>query len=132
MLLISRLFGLKAHELPPLEQLKVGPLVNKVARDNEESPTTNSKSKYGGTLNNCAKCEQSIYFVGKYSYNPEQTFGPKGYYHKKCINCTNCSKILEKGMYVDHEKDIYCKTCQVNYSFLFQFHTKRRRLRIRS
>jgi cysteine/glycine-rich protein len=61
-------------------------------------------SKYGGSSNNCVRCEKAVYFV-------EQQSGPGGMYHKACFSCKECNKRLDSTNLADKENQIYCKTC---------------------
>jgi hypothetical protein len=63
-----------------------------------------SMSKYGGSNNNCVRCEKAVYFV-------EQQSGPGGMYHKACFSCKECSKRLDSTNLADKDNQIYCKTC---------------------
>ncbi|GAA5971781.1 hypothetical protein JCM21900_003119 [Sporobolomyces salmonicolor] len=53
----------------------------------------------------CPTCGKSVYFA-------EQVLGPGGVaYHKLCLKCVACGKILEPRLLVDHDGEAYCKAC---------------------
>ncbi|GAA5845616.1 hypothetical protein JCM3766R1_003530 [Sporobolomyces carnicolor] len=53
----------------------------------------------------CPTCSGKVYFA-------EQAIGPGGRaFHKSCIKCTSCNKVLEPRLLVDHDGDAYCKNC---------------------
>ncbi|GAA5895579.1 hypothetical protein JCM6882_000345 [Rhodosporidiobolus microsporus] len=53
----------------------------------------------------CPRCQKAVYFA-------EQTLGPGGVaFHKLCLKCTVCGRLLEPRLLVDHEGEAYCKAC---------------------
>ncbi|GAA5856954.1 hypothetical protein JCM9279_005029 [Rhodotorula babjevae] len=58
---------------------------------------------YGGAPK-CAQCGKSVYAA-------EQALGPAGTYHKLCLKCVACNKLLEPRLLVDHDGQAYCKAC---------------------
>ncbi|KPV72100.1 uncharacterized protein RHOBADRAFT_66995 [Rhodotorula graminis WP1] len=58
---------------------------------------------YGGAPK-CAQCGKSVYAA-------EQALGPAGTYHKLCLKCVECGKLLEPRLLVDHDGQAYCKGC---------------------
>ncbi|GAA5911365.1 LIM domain-containing protein [Sporobolomyces salmoneus] len=53
----------------------------------------------------CPTCSQKVYFA-------EQTLGPGGRaFHKRCLKCVECGKLLEPRLLVDHDGEAYCKNC---------------------
>jgi cysteine/glycine-rich protein len=66
--------------------------------------TMGSPTKFGGSSIKCKACEKSVYFV-------EQVVGPGGLYHKACLKCTTCKKVLEMMNVLDNNGSVSCKTC---------------------
>ncbi|BGP43145.1 hypothetical protein JCM10450v2_007285 [Rhodotorula kratochvilovae] len=58
---------------------------------------------YGGAPK-CPTCSKSVYAA-------EQVLGPAGTYHKLCLKCVACGKLLEPRLLVDHDGQAYCKGC---------------------
>ncbi|KNC79567.1 hypothetical protein SARC_08041 [Sphaeroforma arctica JP610] len=58
-------------------------------------------SRFGGA-DKCAKCNKSVYAMEKTSCN-------ETIYHKKCLRCNHCDKILTLGEYAGLEGVMYCK-----------------------
>ncbi|GAA6036190.1 hypothetical protein JCM8097_006824 [Rhodosporidiobolus ruineniae] len=53
----------------------------------------------------CPRCLKSVYFN-------EQSLGPGGVaYHKLCLKCISCGKLLEPRLLLDHDGEAYCKPC---------------------
>ncbi|GAA6018820.1 hypothetical protein JCM11491_006875 [Sporobolomyces phaffii] len=53
----------------------------------------------------CPTCNDKVYFA-------EQTLGPGGRaFHKICLKCVSCGKLLEPRLLVDHDGQAYCKAC---------------------
>ncbi|GAA6015536.1 hypothetical protein JCM10207_008627 [Rhodosporidiobolus poonsookiae] len=60
--------------------------------------------RFGGAPS-CPTCGKSVYFA-------EQTLGPGGgAFHKLCLKCVDCAKILEPRLMVDNAGLAYCKPC---------------------
>ncbi|GAA5827755.1 hypothetical protein JCM11251_007658 [Rhodosporidiobolus azoricus] len=58
-----------------------------------------------GSAPTCPRCSKPVYFA-------EQTLGPGGVaFHKPCLKCTACGRLLEPRLLVDHEGEAYCKPC---------------------
>lgn len=78
-----------------------------------------------GVVRDCPGCSQRIVSVH------EEIPGPKAArWHKKCLACKGCSKILDSGATVHEEEGTgslkpWCTTCLVSQrpAFFFQFHT---------
>jgi cysteine/glycine-rich protein len=58
----------------------------------------------GGSNNKCPRCSKAVYFV-------EQVVGPGGMYHKSCLNCKECRKLLDSTNLTDKDNEAYCKNC---------------------
>ncbi|GAA5846059.1 hypothetical protein JCM5353_005457 [Sporobolomyces roseus] len=53
----------------------------------------------------CPTCDKKVYAA-------EQTLGPGGRaFHKLCLKCAACGKLLEPRLLVDHDGLAYCKSC---------------------
>ncbi|KAI8454793.1 hypothetical protein BY996DRAFT_4581504 [Phakopsora pachyrhizi] len=53
----------------------------------------------------CPLCKKSVYAA-------EQVLGPNSTpYHKMCLKCTSCSKVLDPINLLEHGYDPYCKIC---------------------
>ncbi|GAA5978645.1 hypothetical protein JCM11641_002799 [Rhodosporidiobolus odoratus] len=60
--------------------------------------------RFGGAPT-CPTCRKSV-------YHAEQILGPTGQpFHKLCLKCTACSRLLEPRLLVDHDGAAYCKAC---------------------
>lgn len=57
--------------------------------------------KFGGG-EKCAVCNKTVYATEKISAD-EKTF------HKTCLKCTHCSKVLSTGTYASMSNVYYCK-----------------------
>lgn len=57
----------------------------------------------------CVQCHKSVYAA-------EKTFGPASLiYHKLCLRCNSCNNVLHSGLWVDHDKQPFCKACYAKY-----------------
>ncbi|MBW0504220.1 hypothetical protein O181_043935 [Austropuccinia psidii MF-1] len=64
-----------------------------------------SPRTFNSTAPKCPSCQKSVYAA-------EQVLGPGGTpYHKTCLKCTVCAKILDAFNILDHNRDPYCKLC---------------------
>lgn len=54
--------------------------------------------------NMCPKCGKAVYFAEEVS-----AVGKK--YHKLCLRCGNCNKLLDSTTCTDHDNDIFCRNC---------------------
>ncbi|OZJ03948.1 hypothetical protein BZG36_02941 [Bifiguratus adelaidae] len=52
----------------------------------------------------CAKC-------GKTVYAAEQVLAAGKKYHKLCLKCCRCNKLVDSSTMVDKDQDIYCSAC---------------------
>lgn len=52
----------------------------------------------------CPRCSKNVYFAEEYRCSGKS-------WHKLCLTCMNCSKLVEPGAMLEHEAQIYCKTC---------------------
>ncbi|ORZ28652.1 hypothetical protein BCR41DRAFT_1292 [Lobosporangium transversale] len=60
--------------------------------------------KFGGTLN-CPRCHQPVGLM-------DQTPGPNNEkWHKKCLNCKECKKVLDSSALTRGEGEAYCRGC---------------------
>ncbi|VDI07013.1 Hypothetical predicted protein [Mytilus galloprovincialis] len=69
----------------------------------QAAPLINGSEKFGGG-NMCPKCGKSVYFAEEVN-----AMGKK--YHKLCLRCGNCNKMLDSTTCTDHGNDVYCKNC---------------------
>ncbi|KAG0257848.1 hypothetical protein DFQ27_004918 [Actinomortierella ambigua] len=68
------------------------------------STRTRPLPKFGGTVT-CPRCKQPIGVM-------DQTPGPKGdKWHKKCLNCKGCKKVLDSSALTLGEGEAYCRAC---------------------
>ncbi|KAI9016113.1 hypothetical protein DFJ74DRAFT_679519 [Hyaloraphidium curvatum] len=59
----------------------------------------------GGGGSTCPGCSKTVYFA-------EQVIGPQGAkFHKLCLKCTSCSKLLETSTISESKDGIVCKSC---------------------
>ncbi|KAM3582401.1 hypothetical protein VKS41_005046 [Umbelopsis sp. WA50703] len=52
----------------------------------------------------CAKCNKPVYAA-------ELVLGASKKYHKMCLRCLNCNKLLDSSNMVDKDCNIYCRPC---------------------
>lgn len=69
-------------------------------------------SKFGGSANSCVRCLKSIFFV-------EQVIGPGGFFHKACLSCKSCAKVLVSSAVLENQGEVYCKTCHKNFAPIY-------------
>ncbi|KAL5007396.1 hypothetical protein ScPMuIL_016202 [Solemya velum] len=62
-----------------------------------------SKSRFGGG-EMCPKCGKTVYFAEEI-----RALGKK--WHKLCIRCAKCNKMLDSTNSADHAGDVYCRGC---------------------
>ncbi|KAG0242891.1 hypothetical protein BGW41_003291 [Actinomortierella wolfii] len=68
------------------------------------STRTRPLPKFGGTII-CPRCKQPIGVM-------DQTPGPKGEkWHKKCLNCKGCKKVLDSSALTLGEGEVFCRAC---------------------
>ncbi|KAF9973594.1 Cysteine and glycine-rich protein 1 [Actinomortierella ambigua] len=68
------------------------------------STRTRPLPRFGGTVT-CPRCKQPIGVM-------DQTPGPKGEkWHKKCLNCKGCKKVLDSSALTLGEGEAYCRAC---------------------
>lgn len=71
------------------------------------STRTRPLPKFGGT-NTCPRCQQP---VGVFDQVP----GPKGdKWHKRCLNCKDCKKVLDSSALTKGEGEAFCRACFVS------------------
>uniref|UniRef100_K1R5L1 Muscle LIM protein Mlp84B n=1 Tax=Magallana gigas TaxID=29159 RepID=K1R5L1_MAGGI len=61
------------------------------------------KPKWGGT-DGCPRCGKAVYFAEEV-----RALGKK--FHKLCLACANCNKLLDSTTCNDHNNEIFCKAC---------------------
>ncbi|KAF9927062.1 hypothetical protein FBU30_003524 [Linnemannia zychae] len=68
------------------------------------STRTRPLPKFGGVMN-CPRCQQAIGVM-------DQVPGPKGEkWHKKCLNCKVCKKVLDSSALTRGEGEAFCRGC---------------------
>jgi len=55
----------------------------------------------------CPRCNKNVYFAEEFRCCGKS-------WHKLCLNCTECSKVVEPGRILEHELKVYCKECHRN------------------
>jgi hypothetical protein len=63
-----------------------------------------SLSKLGGGKNKCMRCSKSVYAA-------ESIAGPGGEWHKQCLACNACRKLLDTTTLMEHRGEVYCRAC---------------------
>ncbi|XP_019621940.1 PREDICTED: cysteine-rich protein 2-like [Branchiostoma belcheri] len=53
---------------------------------------------------NCPKCNKAVYFAERY-----RSLGKD--WHRACLRCEKCSKVLQPGSHAEHEGKPYCTKC---------------------
>ncbi|PRP82451.1 hypothetical protein PROFUN_09698 [Planoprotostelium fungivorum] len=72
-------------------------------------PTTSSSRldinmPFGTAAPKCPRCGKSVYFA-------ERASGPGGDWHKLCLSCIDCKKMLDSTTLAEHDGQAYCKSC---------------------
>ncbi|KAJ2957972.1 hypothetical protein NQZ79_g6408 [Umbelopsis isabellina] len=97
----------KAHSTPPA----IPPKPTNVTSTDRPSAYLNSRTGYvpkklnmqiSGDL--CAKCNKPVYAA-------ELVLGASKKYHKMCLRCSTCNKLLDSSNMVDKDFTIYCRPC---------------------
>lgn len=52
----------------------------------------------------CPRCEKNVYFA-------EEVKGLGKSYHKLCMACSSCKKLLDAGSLAEHDGDVFCNNC---------------------
>ena len=56
----------------------------------------------------CPRCGKAVYFA-------ERAKGPGGDWHKTCLKCLDCRKLLDSTTLTEHEGEVYCKACYAKH-----------------
>ncbi|KAG2177047.1 hypothetical protein INT43_007703 [Umbelopsis isabellina] len=97
----------KTHSTPPA----IPPKPSNVTSTDRPSAYLNSRTGYvpkklnmqiSGDL--CAKCNKPVYAA-------ELVLGASKKYHKMCLRCSTCNKLLDSSNMVDKDFTIYCRPC---------------------
>lgn len=59
--------------------------------------------RFGGA-DGCPRCGKQVYFAEEC-----RAVGRK--WHKMCLSCSNCNKMLDSTTCCDHDGDVFCKAC---------------------
>ena len=68
------------------------------------APPQQALSKLGGGKNKCMRCSKSVYAA-------ESIAGPGGEWHKQCLACNACRKLLDTTTLMEHRGEVYCRAC---------------------
>jgi len=52
----------------------------------------------------CPRCDKNVYFA-------EEVKGLGKSYHKLCMACSTCKKLLDAGSIAEHDGDVFCNNC---------------------
>ncbi|KAK4326655.1 hypothetical protein Pmani_002815 [Petrolisthes manimaculis] len=52
----------------------------------------------------CPRCQKPVYFA-------EEKIVLGRPYHKMCIKCAKCNKLLDSSTFTEHDEEMYCKSC---------------------
>ncbi len=63
-----------------------------------------STTRFNNQVEKCARCLKSVYAV-------EEVKTSNKSFHKSCLRCNSCNKLLEVNTLTEHENSIYCKNC---------------------
>ena len=55
-------------------------------------------------MGKCPRCGKAVYFA-------ERAQGPGGEWHKMCLKCKTCRKLLDSTTLCNHDGEVYCKAC---------------------
>ncbi|KAI8381492.1 uncharacterized protein BYT42DRAFT_566714 [Radiomyces spectabilis] len=68
--------------------------------------TSYKPKKFGFTVQNdiCSKCHKAVYAA-------ELALGAGNKYHKSCLKCSQCGKLLDSTNMQDKGFDLYCRSC---------------------
>lgn len=72
----------------------------------QAAPTLERQSSTGklGGSDACPRCQNPVYFAEE-----ARAVGKK--WHKMCLSCAKCNKMLDSTQVTDHEGEVYCKAC---------------------
>ncbi|KAI6651500.1 Muscle LIM protein [Oopsacas minuta] len=60
--------------------------------------------KIGTSAPKCPTCTKSV-------YHAEQVIALGKSFHKMCLKCTSCNKLLDTGTVVEHDEKPFCRAC---------------------
>ena len=81
--------------------------LNKVNDSKCKNFNTSTKIIPISEFNKCVKCGDAVYAA-------EKMTAINKIYHKRCIKCASCEKVLDAGSVLGHGNDIYCLVCYNN------------------
>ena len=74
------------------------------------SKASNFMNKAPVSTPKCTVCGKSVYFA-------EKVMGMGKPFHRFCMRCNKCQKVLTAGQYSEHEGKMYCTMPCYNYLF---------------
>lgn len=70
----------------------------------QAAPVVNGgNSRFGGG-EKCPRCQKTVYFAEEARANGRK-------WHKLCLKCANCNKMLDSTTCTDHDGEAFCKAC---------------------
>ncbi|KAK3103841.1 hypothetical protein FSP39_022365 [Pinctada imbricata] len=93
--------GLSMDTGNPYEQTRSN--VSHIAQAQGAPFIETSKPKWGGT-DGCPRCQKPVYFAEEV-----RAMGKK--WHKLCLACAKCNKLLDSTTCNDHDGEVFCKAC---------------------
>ena len=63
-----------------------------------------SVQRWGGEPANCQQCGLKVYAA-------EEVMANGFKWHRLCLKCTHCNKLLSPGSVCNHEESVYCRPC---------------------
>jgi len=69
-----------------------------------KNPNAVSKVMSTGDVETCVTCNTTVYAA-------EKMIVISKIYHKRCIKCASCEKVLDAGSVLEHGDNIYCQNC---------------------
>ena len=60
--------------------------------------------KIGTSAPKCGTCQKSV-------YHAEQIIAMGRSFHKMCLKCRDCNKLMDSGSVVEHDEQPYCRAC---------------------
>jgi cysteine/glycine-rich protein len=90
---------------PPTSPRSASPAYNNIFSSRPQSRSTTGR-RWSTPANNdmCPRCNKPVYAA-------EAVLGAGVKYHKLCLRCSSCSKLLDSTNMTDRESKIYCRGC---------------------
>ncbi|KAI7872086.1 hypothetical protein BDF14DRAFT_721340 [Spinellus fusiger] len=92
---------------PRLQETQLPSVYYSVPTTSSHQPRTSyvpRKLGFNVQVDTCTKCKKAVYAA-------ELALGAGNKYHKLCLKCCDCGKLLNSTNMVDRDFDLYCRVC---------------------